>query len=121
VDDLSAITTFVPAGLAAPDTHTAGPYRGGPRVAALRPGDPALAQLRMGAAALRRFAAQRPWLVAQTRLTGATPRQVVAVLGWEPDELRFAIGGWVPELRKQGQLTDGQGAALLARVSGGAG
>jgi hypothetical protein len=79
----------------------------------------AMTQLAMGVAAVRRFEADRPWLVAQALLTGATPQQVVDVLGWELDELRFAIGRWVPRLRKQGQLTEGQGAALLATVSGG--
>jgi len=68
------------------------------------------------AAAVRRFETDRPWLVAQALLTEASPRQVVEVLGWEPDDLRFAIGRWVPNLRKQGQRTDGQGAALLATV-----
>jgi hypothetical protein len=75
-------------------------------------------QLEMGAATLRRIEADRPRLVAQALLTGATLEQVVEVLGWEPDELRFAIGRWVPKLLKQGHLTQEQGAALLATVSG---
>jgi len=58
VSDLSANTASVPAELAAPDTHTAQPYTGGPRVDSLRPGDPALAQLAEGAAAVRRFEAR---------------------------------------------------------------
>jgi hypothetical protein len=49
---------------------------------------------------LRRIEAQRPWLVAQVLLTGATPQQVVSVLGWELDELRFAIGRWASTLCK---------------------
>jgi hypothetical protein len=73
-------------------------------------------QLAAGAAALRRFEADRPWLVAQALLTGATPEQVVAVLGWELADLRFAIGRWEANLRKRGQLADWQGAALLAVV-----
>jgi hypothetical protein len=72
----------------------------------------------MDAATLRRIEADRPWLVAQALLTGATPEQVLGVLGWELDELRYAIGRWVPKLRKQGQLTDRQSAALLATISG---
>jgi len=65
---------------------------------------------------VRRVEANRPFVVAQALLTGATPGQVVEVLGWELDELRFAIGRWVPNLHKQGQLTEGQGAALLTTV-----
>jgi hypothetical protein len=63
-----------------------------------------------------RFEADRPWLVAQALLTGAIPEQVVAVLGWELSDLRFAIGRWEANLRKQGQLADWQGEALLAVV-----
>jgi hypothetical protein len=39
---------------------------------------------------------------------------MVAALGWDLDELRYAVRRWVPNLRNQGQLTEGQGAALLA-------
>jgi hypothetical protein len=73
----------------------------------------------MGAAAVRRFEAERPWLVAQALLTGATPRQVVAVLGWELSDLRFTIRRWASQLRGQGRLTEEQDAVLLAMVSGG--
>jgi len=76
----------------------------------------ALAQLGVDAETLRRIEAQRPWLVAQALLTGATPQQVVAALGWELTELRFAIGRWAPTLRNQGQLTPEQTAALQARM-----
>jgi hypothetical protein len=38
-------------------------------------------QLEMGATALRRIEADRPWLVTQALLTGATPEQVLRVLG----------------------------------------
>jgi len=75
-----------------------------------------MTRLAMGAAAVRQFEADRPGLVAQALLTGATPEQVVEVLGWELAELRFAIGRWEANLRKQGQLADWQGEALLAVV-----
>jgi hypothetical protein len=104
----------VPAGPAARTGE--GPKQRGVKVP--RPSNTALTQLGVDAAALRRVQAQRPWLVAQALLTGATPQQVVAVLEWELDELRFAVGRWVPNLRKQGQLSEGQGAVLLARVHG---
>ena len=84
-----------------------------------QPTNRALAQLGVDAETLRRIEAQRPWLVAQALLTGATPQQVVAVLGWELTELRFAIGRWAPSLRDQGQLTEVQAAAVQARVHGG--
>lgn len=100
-----------------PDRHTARPRLSGPQPEPSRPIHPAI-QLEMDAATLRRIEANRPWLVAQALLTGAPPEQVLDVLGWELDELRFAIGRWAPKLRKQGQLTDGQSAALLATVSG---
>jgi|SRR5215470_1385293 len=94
-----------------------GPEQGG--VDLPRPTNTALTQLGVDAAALRRLEARRPWLVARALLADATPQQVVAVLGWELDELRFAVGRWVPTLRNRGQLTEGQGAALLSRVHGG--
>jgi hypothetical protein len=94
-----------------------GPKRG--EVNLPRPANTALTQLDVDAAALRRVEARRPWLVVQALLNGTPPRQVVAVLGWELDELRFAVRRWVPNLRNQGQLTEGQGAALLATVHGG--
>lgn len=72
----------------------------------------------MGAATVRRFEADRPWLVAQALLGGASPEQVLETLGWEFTELRFAIGRWVTRLLAQGRITDGQGAALLALVHG---
>jgi hypothetical protein len=100
VSDLSAITASVPAGLAVPDTRTARPYRSGQR-----PANPALTRLAAGAAAVRRFEAERPWLVAQALLTGASPQQVVEVLGWELADLRFAIRRWASTLRGQSQLT----------------
>jgi hypothetical protein len=70
----------------------------------------------MGAAAVRRFEADRPWLVAQALLGGASPEQVLETLGWEFTELRFAIGRWATKLREQGRITDGQRANLLAIV-----
>jgi len=76
----------------------------------------AVAQLAAGAAAVRRFELERPWLVAQALLAGATPEQVVEALGWDLADLRFAIRRWVSTLRRQGRLTEGQGAALLATV-----
>jgi hypothetical protein len=117
MNDLSAITATVsaPAGLATSDRRAAGPYQSWRRVA-LRPVNPALTQLAAGAAAVRRFEAERPGLVVQALLTGVTPEQVVEVLGWELSDLRFAIGRWEANLRKQGQLADWQGAALLAVV-----
>jgi hypothetical protein len=118
VSDLSAITAAVPAGLASPDTRTARPYRSEQQAVSLRPGNPALAQLGAGVAALRRIETDRPWLVAQALLTGATPQQVVEVLGWELADLRFAIRRWASKLRGQGRLTQEQDAALLTIVSG---
>jgi len=53
---------------------------------------PALAQLATGAAAVRRFEADRPWLVVQALLGGASPERVLETLEWEFTELRFAIG-----------------------------
>jgi len=94
-----------------------GPKQGG--VTVPRPANTALTQLDVDAAALRRVEARRPWLVVQALLNGATLRQVAAVLGWDLDELRFAVRRWVPNLRNQGQLTEEQGAALLATVHGG--
>ena len=83
-----------------------------------QPTNRALTQLGVDAQTLRRIDAQRPWLVARALLTGATPQQVLAALGWELDELRFAIGRWAPTLRDQGQLTQEQAAAVQARVHG---
>jgi len=105
-----------PAGPVARIGERPGPTQSG--VDAPRPANSALAELGVDAETLRRIEGQRPWLVARALLTGATPQQVVAVLGWELDELRFAIGRWASTLRDQGQLTQEQAAALQARVHG---
>jgi len=78
------------------------------------PRQPALAQLGMGVAAVRRFEADRPWLVAQALLTGATREQVVEVLGWELADLRFTVGRWVSKLWEQGRLNEDRARSLAA-------
>jgi len=54
----------VSAGPADPNRHPTQPHRS----ASPRLDNPALAQLGMGAAAIRQFEANRPWLVAQALL-----------------------------------------------------
>jgi hypothetical protein len=110
------VTVFPDVGIAAEVLIR--PDQNGPRVEPSRLGNPALAKLGMGAATIRRFEADRPSLVAQALLTGATPEQVIGALGWDLADLRFAIGRWEANLRRQGQLTDGQGADLFAIVYG---
>jgi len=78
-----------------------------------------LAQLGRNAALVRRVEAERPWLVAQALLTGATPEQVVETLGWELSDLQFAFRRWVIKLREQNRISDGQNEALLVTVYGG--
>jgi len=77
---------------------------------------PAVAQLTEGVKLLKQIAADRPALVAAALLGGATVGQIMAVLGWSLADLRMAVGRWAPELRKAGQLTEDQCAALLAIV-----
>jgi hypothetical protein len=110
------VTVFRDVGIAAEVLFR--PDQNGPRNSPPCPSNPALAKLRMSAAAVRRFEADRPSLVAQALLIGATPEQVIDVLGWDLADLRFAIGRWEAKLRRHGQLTDEQGADLLAIVYG---
>ena len=74
----------------------------------------AVAKLSDGARLIAQIMADRPALVAAALLDGATVAQIAAVLGWEFAELRMAVRRWAPQLRKAGQLTEDQCAALLA-------
>jgi hypothetical protein len=76
----------------------------------------AVVRLAEGVELQEQILADRPALVATALLGGATAVEITAVLGWELDELRLAIGRWAPQLARAGQLTEGQCTALQAVV-----
>jgi len=77
---------------------------------------PAVTRLSEGVKLQEQIMADRLALVAAALLGGATVGEVATVLGWELPELRMAVGRWAPQLRKAGQLTESQCAALQAVV-----
>jgi len=66
---------------------------------------PAVTRLAQGTATLRRIVADRPTLVAEALLGGATPEQVAEAVGLELVELRAAVSRWATRQRQDGQLT----------------
>jgi hypothetical protein len=67
---------------------------------------PAVTSLAEGAALMERIAADRPRLIIDALLGGATPREITAALGWDVEDLRVAMNRWAPKLRRAGQLTE---------------
>lgn len=82
---------------------------------------PAVTRLAEGTALLRRIVADRPTLVAEALLGGATPEQVAEAVGLELTELRAAVSRWATRQRQDGQLTPRAYTDLLNTVFGPAG
>ena len=70
---------------------------------------------------LRRIVADRPTLVAEALLGGATPVQVAEAVGLDLTELRAAASRWATRQRQSGQLTPRAYTDLLNVVFGPAG
>jgi hypothetical protein len=77
---------------------------------------PAVTSLAEGAALMERIAADRPRLVIDALLGGATPREVTAALGWDVEDLQVAMNRWAPQLRRAGQLTEQAYAAVTIAI-----
>jgi len=75
---------------------------------------PAITRLTEGVRLQEQIMADRPALVVAALLGGATVAQIAAVLGWELDELRMAVGRWAAQLARAGQLTKDQATTLRA-------
>lgn len=82
---------------------------------------PAVVRLAEGTAILRRVAADRPVLVAEALLGGATPEQVAEATGMDLIDLRAAVGRWATRLKQEGRLTDQAYTDLVNTVFGPAG
>ena len=82
---------------------------------------PALTRLAEGKAVLRRIVADRPMLVAEALLGGATPEQVAQAVGLDLVELQTAVSRWAPRQLQSGQLTRQGYTDLLSVVFGPAG
>ncbi|HET8643500.1 MAG TPA: hypothetical protein VFM37_16310 [Pseudonocardiaceae bacterium] len=82
---------------------------------------PAVVRLAEGTAVLRRIVADRPGLVAEALLGGATPEQVAEALGLDLIELRAVVSRWATRARHDGQLTPQAYTDLLNVVFGPAG
>lgn len=76
---------------------------------------PAVIRLAEGTALAQRIAAERPPLVVDALLGGASPQEITAVLGWDVEDLRVAINKWAPRLHRAGKLTE-QGFIDLMNV-----
>ena len=74
---------------------------------------PAVARLAEGAALAERIAAERPRLIIDALLGGATPKEITAALGWDLVDLQVTLNKWAPELRRDGHLT-GQAYTAVA-------
>jgi len=81
-------------------------------------GHPAVTSLAEGAALMERIAADRPQLIIDALLGGATPREITAALGWEVEDLRVAMNISAPKLRRAGQLTEQAYDAVTIAVWG---
>ena len=68
-----------------------------------------------GTGVLRRIVADRPMLVSEALLGGASPEQVAEACGLELNELRATVGRWATRMRQAGQLT-GQGYEDLLNI-----
>jgi hypothetical protein len=80
---------------------------------------PAVVRLAEGTAVLRRIVADRPRLVADALLGGASPEQVAAAVGLDDlIEFRTAVGRWASRQLNDGVLTGEQYTALLNIVFG---
>jgi hypothetical protein len=79
---------------------------------------PAVVQLTQGTVVMRQIVADRPYLVAEALLGGATPEQVAEAVGLDLTDLRAAVGRWATRLRQEGRLTDDTYTALLNVVFG---
>lgn len=79
---------------------------------------PAVVRLAEGTAVLRRIIADRPLLVAEALLGGATPEQVAEAVGLDLIELRAAVSRWATRQRQDGQLTPQAYSDLLNVVFG---
>lgn len=66
---------------------------------------PTVSRLAEGTALLRRIVADRPALVADALLGGATPEQVAQAVGLDLIELRAAVSRWATRQRQDGLLT----------------
>ena len=82
---------------------------------------PAVVRLAEGTAVLRRIVADRPALVIEALLGGATPERVAAATGLELIELRAAIGRWATRQQQVGHLTPQAYTDLMNIVFGPAG
>jgi hypothetical protein len=77
---------------------------------------PAVTRLAEGAALAERIAADRPRLIIDALLGGATPQEITAALGWDLVDLETAMNRWAPRLRDGGRLTGSACAAVLTIV-----
>jgi hypothetical protein len=57
---------------------------------------PAVTRLAEGAARAERIAADRPRLIIDALLGGATPQEITAALGWDLVDLEVAVNRWAP-------------------------
>jgi hypothetical protein len=89
------------------------PMSGAPRP---KVSHPAVTRLAEDAALAKRIAVDRPRLIIDALLGGATPQEIIAVLGWDLVDLEVAVNRWAPRLRGEGRLTGPACAAVLTMV-----
>ena len=82
---------------------------------------PAVVRLAEGTTVLRRIVADRPTLVAEALLGGATPEQVAGAMELDLVELRAAVSRWATRQLRDGQLTHQAYTDLVNIVFGPAG
>lgn len=78
---------------------------------------PAVARLAEDAALAEQIAADRPRLIIDALLGGATPKEITAALGWDLMDLQVAMNKWAPKLRRDGQLTEQAYTTVTIAVS----